>query len=98
MSRYKQLYHDISLDGPLGDCVTIQSLYRDKRTVGWACHDTIEYIVTGEQEARPLGCVAIQPATQPAKPRYGRASARQGLRHSRLGLRYDQARLRHGRC
>ena len=68
MSRYKQLYRDRSLDGPLGDCFTIQSLYPDKRTVGWACHDTVECIVTGEQEARPLGCVAIQPTTRPSRP------------------------------
>ena len=35
---------------PLGGCVTIQSLYHDKRAV-WlrACHDTIGCIVTGGQ-------------------------------------------------
>ena len=55
MSRYKQLYRDKSLGWPLGGCVTIQQLYHDKRTV-WAeaCHDTINCIVTGEQEEWPL--------------------------------------------
>ena len=34
----------------LGGCVTIQSLYRDKRAVWlWACHDTIDCIVKGGQ-------------------------------------------------
>ena len=37
------------------NCVTIPSLYRDKRAAwSWACHDTIDCIVIGEKKVRPL--------------------------------------------
>ena len=46
---------------PLGGCVTIQSLYHDKRTAWlWACHDTIDCIMTVGQRGMVVGCVAIQ--------------------------------------
>ena len=49
-------------------CVTIQSLYRDKR-VAWlrACHDTSDCIVIGGQR---YGCWLCRDTTQPGL-RYG---------------------------
>ena len=66
---------------PLGGCVTIQSLYRDKRAV-WlrACHDTIDCIVIGGAEAWPLGMSRYNVATQP------------GLRCDTIGQAHDMAR------
>ena len=64
-----------------GECVTIQSLYRDRGA-----------------EARPLGCVAIQLATRPARatirsprPRHGQPV---GLRYGAVGK--DQNIGKHG--
>ena len=81
---------------PLGGCVTIQSLYRDKRAV-WlrACHDTIDCIVTGGEEGLAAGCVAIQ-HSQGCDTARGRAHASgdtvaQACDTTGPGLRHGQA-------
>ena len=47
VSRYTMLHRDRDEGLAVGGCVTIQSLYHDKRAV-WlrVCHDTIDCIVT----------------------------------------------------
>ena len=65
----------------LGVCVTIQSLYREKRVAWlWACHDTTDCIVTREKKVWLLAVsrysttrAAIRPQQ---RPQYNRAAAR----------------------
>ena len=63
MSRYKQLYHDRSLGWPLGGCVTIQKLYRDKLTEGlngWVIVSRYNDCIMTGAKARQVGnCIAI---------------------------------------
>ena len=79
----QRLYHDRSVGWPLGGGVTIQSLYRYKRTAWlWACHDTIDCIVTRGREVWPL-----------AMSQYN--TARVAIRQV-AGLRYSQGRATQG--
>ena len=58
------------------NCVTIQSLYRDKRAAwSWACHDTIDCIVTGEKKVWPLAVSGYR-TTRAAIRRRDRVGAR----------------------
>ena len=63
MSQYKQLYHDRSLGWPLGGCVTIHKLYRDKLTEGlngWPIVSRYnDCIVTGAKARQAVNCIAI---------------------------------------
>ena len=79
--------------GHWGNCVTIQSLYRDKRVV-WlrACHDTIDYIVTVGQRLGRWLCRDTD-ATRPGQAlRYSAEARAAQWRYGRPGPQHGQAK------
>ena len=86
---------------PPGGCVTIQSLYRDKRAV-WlrACHDTIDCIVTGGQRLGRWACrdTMLRHGRACAAIRPGRRAARRSTPATRPATSCDttDAGPRHG--
>ena len=76
----------------MGCCVTIQSLYRDKRTILLrACHDTIDCIVIGGQRLGRWLCHDTD-ATWPGEAlRHGAGSVRGRARERAHGNTTAQA-------
>ena len=91
VSRYNQLYHDRGKGLAAGGCVTIQSLYRDRRAVWLAGVSRYNQCY---RDKRRLGNWLCRDTTL----RHGR----EGTTIRRRKLRYEQQRargaLRHGRA
>ena len=85
VSRYIVLYSDRSEGLVVGGCVTIQSLYRDKRAVWLLRVSRYNRLYRDKRKAWPLGVSQYNAATRPGlccgtveEPATRRAATRQG--------------------